>query len=633
MPFHGSATADAELHNPRGVDAVPLDLTDDSATAYRIRRDDGATYPNILGVTTATGAVALTIGNTTDNPTVTINAGSTVINAPQSTSNALLIQRGSGDPILSIDTAATSSPHAIRVREASLGLDEIPSEPTAAADRVQLYAYDNAGTTELRARTTAGTVNLLASAGSASGTSNVSWTVNDDAAAASAENSFVRLLGGDGVAAPNNDLIRTTLTQVATSERLTLFTDRSRNGGAYVARPTVLEFQVGNGSQEHPAIIFPSSIVISSQPISATAVYSIQIGAAPTIPAGGAAQFVSIGHATEVYNYSVAIGYNAAAKDEYQVVIGYLASTGYSTSDHAIAIGRQTSATGADSIALGYLAATAGTESIALGRSATASHANCLALGRGATTSAANQLVLGSASYATTDLYLGRGVTSATSGTTSIYATQGTGTNVAGHALVMSGGAATGNAIPGSVTMRVAARGTTGTTLQTYFDGAALAHSSAATTANVGNGLVHHLRRSHNLTSAGNFSWHVRDSKSDASTFTLWTVDLSTFESGAFIAAGTVLVWCRVVGSGALAGTRYSGTYSLRARVEVDGSTLTLIDTGTSQHEGTHLEDRSAWDATFDVSGTAIRLRCTGDTDFAVGWHADVWLSYTPDGV
>lgn len=633
MPFHGSATADAELHNPRGVDAVPLDLTDNSATAYRIRRDDGATYPNILGVTTATGAVGVTIGNTTDNPTVTINAGSTVINAPQSTSNALLIQRGSGDPILSIDTAATSSPHNIRVREGYVTWDEIPSEPTAVADRVHVYAFDNAGTVELRARTTAGTVNLLDAGSALTGTTNLSWTANEDASAASDEDPFLRLLGGDGVAAPNDDIIRTTLTQDSSAETLTLATSRSRNGGAYTARPTVLSLVAGSGTSEHPAVIFPSSVVLSTQAITGTGASSIYIGAYGTIPAGGAAQFVALGHATEVYNYSVAIGFNAAARDEYQVVIGYQAATGYSTSDHAIAIGRQASATGADSIALGYLSSVSGVESIGLGRSATASHANSVALGRAATTSAANQFVLGSASYATTDLYLGRGVTSATTGTTSIFATQGTGTNVAGHALVISGGAGTGDAIPGSVTMRVAARGTTGTTLQTYFAGAALEHASAATTANTGNGLVHHLRRSHNVAAAANYSWHVRDSKGDNATFTLWSCDLATFQSGALLAAGSILVWCRIIASGALSGTRYSGTYSLRARVECNGTTPTIIDTGASQHEGSHLEDRAGWEADFDVSGTAVRLRCAGDTDFAVGWHADVWMSYTPDGI
>lgn len=633
MPFHGSATADAELHNPRGVDAVPLDLTDNSATAYRIRRDDGSTYPNILGVTTATGAVALTVGNTTDNPTVTINAGSTVINAPQSTSNALLVQRGSGDPILSIDTAATSSPHNIRVREGYVTWDEIPSEPTAVADRVHVYAFDNAGTVELRARTTAGTINLLSSAGALTGTSNLSWTINDDAAAASDEDPFLRLLGGDGVSAPNNDIIRTTLTQDSSAETLTLATSRSRNGGAYTARPTQLTLVAGSGTSEHPAIIFPSSVVLSTQAISGTAASSIYIGAYGTIPAGGAAQFVAIGHATEVYNYSVALGYNAAAKDEYQVVIGWSATTAYSVSDNAIAIGRQANVQTESGIGIGYLALVQGTEAIAIGRSASAGWNNSIALGRAATTTATNQLVVGSASYATNDIYLGRGVTSATSGTTSIYATQGTGTNIAGHALVISGGAATGDAIPGSVTLRVAARGTTGTTLQTYFSGAALEHSSSAVTANVGNGLVHHLRRSHNLASAANYSWHVRDSKGDDSTFTLWSCDLSTFQSGALLAAGTVLVWCHIVASGATGGTRYSGTYSLRARVEVNGSAPTLIDSGNDQHVGTHLEDRAAWEADFDVSGNLVRLRCKGDTDFATGWHADVWMSYTPDGV
>ena len=395
----------------------------------------------------------------------------------------------------------------------------------------------------------------------------------------------------------------------------------------------MLSLVAGSGSSEHPAVIFPSSVVLSTQPITGTGASSIYIGAYGTIPAGGAAQFVAIGNATEVYNYSVAIGFNAAAKDEYQVVLGWSATTAYGASDNAIAIGRQANVQSESAIGIGYSAIVTGVEAIAIGRSASAGWNNSIALGRAATTTATNQLVLGSASYATTDLYLGRGVTSATTGTTSIYATQGTGTNVAGHGLVISGGAGTGNALPGSITMRVAARGTTGTTLQTYFVGAALEHSSAATTANTGNGLVHQTQRSHNVTAAALYSWSVRESKEDASTFTVWSCDLSTFQSGGLLAAGCVMVWARIVASGALSGTRYSATYSRRARVEVDGTTPTIIDTGNTQHEGTDLEDRNAWEAEFDVSGTAVRLRCTGDTDFPVGWHADVWMSYTPDGI
>ena len=460
----------------------------------------------------------------------------------------------------------------------------------------------------------------------------ISWTTNSDATAASDEDPFLRLLGGDGVAAPNNDIIRTTLTQDSSAETLTLATERSRNGGAYTARPTVLSLVAGSGTSEHPAVIFPSSVVLSTQAITGTGAASIYIGAYGTIPAGGAAQFVAIGHATEVYNYSVAIGFNAAAKDEYQVVLGWSATTAYGASDNAIAIGRQANVQSESAIGIGYSAIVTGVEAIAIGRSASAGWNNSIALGRAATTTATNQLVLGSASYATTDLYLGRGVTSATTGTTSIYATQGSGTNVAGHGLVISGGAGTGTGKPGEVTLRVAARSTTGSTLQTYFSGQSLAHDDSATSSGTAQGLVHHLRRSENVASAANYSWHVRQSQAGASTFQLWSLDLASFAGGALIAAGCVLVWCRIVAAGVLTGTRHSAAYALRARVEVDGTALTLVDTGTDQHEGTQLEDRSAWSAAIDVSGTKIELDCTGEADVTVGWHADIWVSYTPDG-
>jgi hypothetical protein len=631
MPFHGSATADAELHNPRGVDAVPLDLTDNSATAYRVRRDDGSVYPNILSVDTTTSAVAIALGNSTDNPAITATTKALTIDVPQSTSSAVLVRRGSGDPILSIDTAATSSPHNIRVREGYVTWDEIPSEPTAVADRVHVYAFDNAGTVELRARTTAGTVNLLDVGSALTGTTNLSWTVDEDATAAADSDPFLRLLGGDGVAAPNNDLVRTTLTQDSSAETVSLVTQRSRNGGAYTTRPSVLSLSEGTSSGEHPAILFPSSVIISSAARTTDSYSSVLVGYQPTIPAGGSNYYVAIGYGTEIYNYSVAIGQNAAAKDEYQVVIGYQATTSYSISDGAIAIGYQGSATAASSIAIGQLASAGGTEAIAIGRSAGAAWNNSVALGRGATTTAANQFVLGSASYATTALFLGRGVTSATSGTTTINATGGSGTNIAGHALVLAAGRSTGDAVPAELRMQVAQVTTSGTTAQTLFNAASITGDKSASNTQTGAALSHHMQRSEDLGSAANYSWHIRATTPNGTAAHLWTLDLSTFLSGTHYVAGGGMIWARVFAVGLYSGTRYSALYGRRSRFEMTGAAVSLIDTGNTQHEGTDLEDDNGWDCEITLSTNTLRVTCTGDADHAVGWHIDVWVSFSPD--
>jgi hypothetical protein len=631
MPFHGSATADAELHNPRGVDAVPLDLTDNSATAYRVRRDDGSTYPNILSVDTTTSAVAIALGNSTDNPAITATTKALTIDVPQSTSSAVLVRRGSGDPILSIDTAATSSPHNIRVREGYVTWDEIPSEPAAVADKVHVYAFDNAGTVELRARTNAGIVNLLDVGSALTGTTNLSWTVDEDATAAADTDPFLRLLGGDGVAAPNNDLVRTTITQDSSAETVSLVMQRSRNGGAYTARPSVLSLSVGSGTSEFPAILFPSSVIISSAARAGDSASSVLIGPSPTIPAGGASNYVAIGQAPEIYSYSVAIGSNAASKDEYQVIIGYQASAAYSVSEASIAIGYSASGDAASAIAIGRSSIAQGTEAVAIGRSASAGHANSVAVGRAATTTAANQLVLGSASYATTALFLGRGVTSATSGTTTINATGGSGTNIAGHALVLAAGRSTGDAVPAELRMQVAQVTTSGTTAQTLFNAASITGDKSASNTQTNTALSHHMRRSQDLSSAANYSWHIRATTANATAAHLWTLDLSTFLSGAHYVAGGGMIWCRVFAVGLYSGTRYSALYGRRARFETTGAATSLIDTGNTQHEGTDLEDDNGWDCEITLATDTLRVTCTGDADHAVGWHIDVWVSFSPD--
>lgn len=722
MPFHGSASADAELHNPRGVDAVPLDLTDNSATAYRMRIDDGSTYPSVMAVQTTTGSVVLSLGNPTTNPAIVASTGGLTVDVPQSTSAAVLVRRGVSDPILQIDTAASSSPHNIRVREGYVTWDEIPSEPTAVADRVHVYAYDNAGTVELRARTTAGTFNLLDSGTSLTGTHNLSWTVNEDATAASDADPFTRLLGGDGVAAPNNDLIRSTLTQDSSAETLTLTTERSRNGGAFSEVPTILRV----GSNLATANGFPrlefnggsanATVAIQAGTIDASAVRGVAIGASSSIQAADA---IAIGsNVTALAQQSVAIGYQAAARDLYGIAIGRSAATvapgaggsdyaiaiGYTASGGtddaiaigrntftngargiaiglaasasgadgfacanssiasgagAIAIGRETTSTNASTIAIGFSADATASKAIAIGDSTTASgsssiaigdaasattangiafgqstsvgHANSIAIGRSAASTATNQFVVGSASYATTEFFLGRGVTSATSGTTTVSATGGTGTNIAGHGLVIVGGRSTGNAKPGDVVIQNSARTTSGTTLQTSFDSAAWQHNNSAFSHASSGGLIGHYRRSENISDAANWSWHVRSEKDTNIPFNLWTLDLGTFPTGSAIGAGCAMVWAQIVAVGVNAGVRYSALFSRRARVETTGASISIIDTGNSQHVGSDLEDIAAWNCEFIVSGNQLHLSCEGDSDFTVAWHADIWFSHVTD--
>jgi hypothetical protein len=691
MPFHGSASADAELHNPRGVGAVPLDLTDNDSTAYRIRRDDGSAYPSLFFISTQTSNVTITLGNSTDYPAIVATTDAFIVDTPQSTSAVFLVRRGTGDPIFQIDTAATSSPHNVRLREAYLSADEIPSEPTATANQVHIYAYDNGGTTELRARTTDGTVNLLDVGVSTTGTTNLSWTVNDNATAGSDEDPHLVLLGGDGVAAPNDDLVRTVVTQDSTAESTTFEIERSRNGGAYANVQPIFVLAPGASSGQPATLSFGGqSVIVATGRHDDTSSVLISSGN-PTVNGGTAgSEMIGVGAITEIYSQSVAIGHGVSCRDNYQVIIGHSAQSDYSVTNYGVAIGYQAYArgdsvtavgrgataggasavaighsagsnAGAQGVAIGFSAVASGAQAIAIGDDPTASatsaiaigdtasasaadgiaigqassvaHANSVALGRSATSTATNQLVLGSASYALSDVFVGRGVTSATTGTSLITGTGGSGSNVAGHTLQVRGGISTGNAVPGPIQHIMSSRGSSGSSAQATFTTHALEHHSAVTSQASANGVIGHLYRSEDLTDAQHFAFHVRGNVANATPFQLLSVDLANFANGAMLtSAGSGMIWCRVIASGVYTGTRYSAKYAQSARFEVDGSALTLIDSGASQHDITPREDDNSWDCEITASGTALRVTCTGDSDHATGWHADVWISFTRDG-
>jgi hypothetical protein len=91
------------------------------------------------------------------------------------------------------------------------------------------------------------------------------------------------------------------------------------------------------------------------------------------------------------------------------------------------------------------------------------------------------------------------------------------------------------------------------------------------------------------------------------------------------------MIWARVFAVGLYSGTRYSALYGRRSRFEMTGAAVSLIDTGNTQHEGTDLEDDNGWDCEITLSTNTLRVTCTGDADHAVGWHIDVWVSFSPD--
>lgn len=148
-------------------------------------------------------------------------------------------------------------------------------------------------------------------------------------------------------------------------------------------------------------------------------------------------------------DYNTGIGYQALygsvtdASAEYNTALGAAAGATVSTGSRNTFLGAYTDVisaapTASDSIALGYLAQI---------------RAN-------------NQFVVGSETSAITDIYFGEGVISTTPSDTTINATGGSGTDIAGADLILAPGKGTGNAAGGDIIFSTADTGASGTTLQ-----------------------------------------------------------------------------------------------------------------------------------------------------------------------
>ena len=187
----------------------------------------------------------------------------------------------------------------------------------------------------------------------------------------------------------------------------------------------------------------------------------------------GGANAVAVGSGAVAAANGVAVGRDAGVSSG---GFGGPVSVGDSANAESwgVAVGQGSSTTGNNSIAIGN-GATAAQEAIALGMNADAM-LNGVALGYGATTDGNNRIVIGHNAIATadfqlvigsddtpvTDAYIGGGVSSATPQTTTIHATGGSGTDVAGADLNLAAGAGTGSAAGGNLNFQVATPGTSG---------------------------------------------------------------------------------------------------------------------------------------------------------------------------
>jgi hypothetical protein len=164
-------------------------------------------------------------------------------------------------------------------------------------------------------------------------------------------------------------------------------------------------------------------------------------------------------------NQAIAFGAGASVSADYGIAVGYSASAG----NFGVALGRTS---------------TANTLSVAFGYNANA-HTNSIAIGAGVATTASNQCVIGDWTNGAwvSDFYLGGGVTSGNSGFTdvTIHVTGGSGTDVAGGSLSLAAGKGTGAGAGGSIHLKVAPAGSSGSTLNALADALVIDSTKKAT--------------------------------------------------------------------------------------------------------------------------------------------------------
>ncbi len=169
---------------------------------------------------------------------------------------------------------------------------------------------------------------------------------------------------------------------------------------------------------------------------------------------------VALGHSATGGLRGTALGASSTAGQD-QIAIGQGASGGNSGNNvYAIVIGNAASINNSSQ------------NSIAIGANATINaNQNSIVLGKYATSTAANQMVIGGnnggTSYGISSLYLGSGVTDSIPVSTTINATGGSGTNIAGASLTLAGGKGTGTGVGGNIVFQYAPAGSTGAALNT----------------------------------------------------------------------------------------------------------------------------------------------------------------------
>lgn len=219
-----------------------------------------------------------------------------------------------------------------------------------------------------------------------------------------------------------------------------------------------------------------SATVVGAGSSSSTA-NSVVVGQGITLTSNDSQVVIGAG-ASANGQYGIAIGRDSLARQSRCVAIGGQAIAGgpNSADNQTVAVGGLsfTNQGANDSVAVGYNAGVSlnSASSIAIGSGANviANAAQSIVMGRSAANTAANQFVAGSSSFPISNIFFGKGVVNATPTAYTINGTGGTGSNIAGAAVVLAGGKSTGTGAGGNVALQTTPSSASSSTANTLVD-------------------------------------------------------------------------------------------------------------------------------------------------------------------
>lgn len=298
-------------------------------------------------------------------------------------------------------------------------------------------------------------------------TNALSFTINNDASAAVAENPFLELLGGDGVAPPNDDIVRTRFTQDSVNE-ISYFThDRNRNGGGFNRITPTISIGLPNSTANFGAVLRWSggtgaaTLTELASLIHSSGVPCIQFdGQLSSRDTGSQSErFGELARATALN--SLAQGYNANASAANTVADG---PNSIANQAGATIVGASGTGAGANCTGVGSLVNITVASGIGIGRQVTV-NAIGIMIAENATIQGANYFHIGSTALPITNMLMGRGDVFGGAHSLTWRMTNASGANIAGHPWDLNASQSTGSANGGRIRLSASPAGGAGSAL------------------------------------------------------------------------------------------------------------------------------------------------------------------------